>query len=335
MDSLTPLIRVIGKANGAGLSRDLELIAAALRKCGPRVEVVEAGRHDARLRRSRVRRWCAWAQALIAGSSPERCDLNVMLEHAWPHHMSAARLNVLVPNPEWCDRRDQRHLADFDRIWAKTHSTLRVFDALGLPTAFIGFDSEDRYDVTVEREQGYLHVAGKSKMKGTARLIEVWRRHPEWPRLTVVQNSLSVAHPGTMPGNVEFRRDYLDDQELRRLQNACQFHICMSEAEGWGHYIAEAMSVGAVIVTVDAPPMNELVTVERGLLVAWSGQGRQNLSSTYEFDTAAFENAMARALGLGGSERLALGNAARQWMVDNKATFSGRLRSALNTLGVG
>ena len=335
MESSTPLIRVIGKSNGAGLSRDLEMIALALRKCGPRVEVVEADRQDARLRRSRVRRWRARVQSLLAGSHAERCDLNVMLEHAWPHHMRAARFNVLVPNPEWCDRRDQGHLAGFDRIWAKTHATLGIFDALGLPAAFIGFDSEDRYDSTVERDERCLHVAGKSKMKGTARLIEVWQRHPEWPRLTVVQSSLSIEHSGTTASNVEFRRYYMDDPELRRLQNACRYHICMSEAEGWGHYIVEAMSVGAVIVTVDAPPMNELVTAERGLLVAWSGQGRQNLSSTYEFATAAFEETMARALGLGGAQRLALGNAARQWMVDNKATFAGRLRSALNALGVG
>lgn len=329
-----PLIRIIGKSNGLGLSRDLNLIASALRACGPQVEIVEAGRRDARLRRSRVRRWYARARSVIAGSSPERCDLNVMLEHAWPHHMSAARLNVLVPNPEWCDRRDQRHLAGFDRIWAKTHSTLGAFEALALPTTFIGFDSEDRHDPTVERVHRCLHVAGNSRMKGTTRLVEIWQRHPDWPLLIVVQNSPTIQQPGTMPGNVEFYRDYMDDRELRRLQNACQYHVCMSEAEGWGHYIVEAMSVGAVIVTVDAPPMNELVTAERGLLVAWSGRGQQNLSQTYKFDTRSFEEAMAGAFGLSGVQRSALGSAARGWMVDNKATFAARLRGALDLLGV-
>ena len=65
----------------------------------------------------------------------------------------------------------------------------------------------------------------------------------------------------------------LDDAALRTLQNSHRFHLCLSEAEGWGHYIAEALSVGAITLTCDAAPMNELVTAERGLLVA-AGRGQ-------------------------------------------------------------
>src|SRR5207253_2050629 len=49
----------------------------------------------------------------------------------------------------------------------------------------------------------------------------------------------------------------LSDNELKWLQNACQFHLQPSATEGWSHVIHEAMSVNATILTVNAPPMNE------------------------------------------------------------------------------
>ena len=36
-------------------------------------------------------------------------------------------------------------------------------------------------------------------------------------------------------------------------------HICPSAREGFGHYINEARSVGAVVLTIDAAPMSEFV----------------------------------------------------------------------------
>jgi hypothetical protein len=86
--------------------------------------------------------------------------------------------------------------------------------------------------------------------------------------------------------NIDLRVGYLTDGELRALQIESAFHICMSRAEGWGHYLVEALSVGAVTVSVDAAPMNELVTAERGVLVPYRSTGHQRLASTYEFDDA-------------------------------------------------
>ena len=98
--------------------------------------------------------------------------------------------------------------------------------------------------------------------------------------------------------NVDYQRGYMSDEELRQLQNAHRFHVCPSEAEGWGHYIAEAMSVRAVTITTDAAPMNELVRPERGLLVAGREGEQHNLARLICFDEAALEQAIGRCLGL-------------------------------------
>ncbi|KAJ3069833.1 hypothetical protein HDU98_007091 [Podochytrium sp. JEL0797] len=52
---------------------------------------------------------------------------------------------------------------------------------------------------------------------------------------------------------------YVSYEALRRMQFTRGVHICASEQEGYGHYINEARSLGALIVTTDHPPMNEFV----------------------------------------------------------------------------
>src|SRR6202011_4092360 len=109
-------------------------------------------------------------------------------------------------------------------------------------------------------------------------------RHPEWPRLTLVQDApAGSGGRQAAAANIVHEHGFLSDQDLRTLQNSHRFHLCLSEAEGWGHYIAEAMSVGAVTFTCDAPPMNELVGAERGVLVGVHLGERHNLARIARF----------------------------------------------------
>src|ERR1700685_980648 len=64
MGSQSPLqVRLIGKANGVGLSRDFELLAAALRACGCEVTLYGCERRDRKRRRSRLTRLAGRARA--------------------------------------------------------------------------------------------------------------------------------------------------------------------------------------------------------------------------------------------------------------------------------
>jgi len=132
--------------------------------------------------------------------------------------------------------------------------------------------------------------------------------------------------------NVVYQRGYLPDEALRALQNAHRFQLCTSEAEGWGHYIAEAMSVGAVTFTSDAAPMNELIAAGRGVLVAASAAERHNLATLCRFDEAAMEAAIESTLAMPSSQWDAIGTAARRWFLDNKQGFVARVQQALREL---
>ena len=323
-------VRIIGKANGVGLSRDISLLGSALRASGCEVEELPCDRRERKRRRSVLRQWMARLPRSRPDASHAPFDVNVMLEHVWPQFLHQAPLNVLVPNPEWFDRRDAALLRRFDRIWAKTAATDEIFSAQGCRTVRIGFDSEDRLSADIERQPLFLHLAGRSELKGTARLLQQWQRHPEWPRLTVVQDAAAVTTTHQVSAsNVVLETQFLDDAQLRTLQNSHRFHLCLSEAEGWGHYIAEAMSVGAITLTCDAAPMNELVSAERGLLLATRQAGMHNLSRVALFETAALEAAISQTQGMPADRLDALGGAARQWFLDNKRDFPGRVQLAV------
>jgi hypothetical protein len=267
----------------------------------------------------------------LRGREAREYDVNLMLERIRPEVFPLARHNVLLPHPEWFDPRDHAPLAEIDRVFALTRHAVPIFEQLGKRVDYVGFTSEDRFDASVPRERAFFHLAGRSPNKGTEPLLALWRRHPEWPTLTVVQNP-RVAKPGASAANIRHLIDYLDDAELKRLQNAHRFHLCPSETEGFGHYLVEAMSIGAVTLTVDAPPMNEMVTPERGVRVAVARTGTQNLATTNFFDEASMAAGIERMIGFDDGQLDRLGSAARAWFQDNDRQFRQQINAAVAAL---
>jgi glycosyltransferase involved in cell wall biosynthesis len=328
------VINLVGWDNGVGISRDMRLMERVLRDLG--CEVVSSpvrgkpnGRHWSKWRRLRVQCRLLWDRQRETSKRIGRYDLNIMFEHVYLHAHMKAKRNLVIPNPEWFDARDRPHLSSMDHVWAKTHYAEKTFARLGTPTTWIGFDSEDRYDASVPRDLSFFHLAGQSVHKGTARLLDLWLRHPEWPTLTVVK-SLNPEPDRYRAPNIVYRGEYLPDAELKALQNSHLVHICTSESEGWGHYLVEALGVGAVVITLDAPPMNELVTLDRGVLIAHESTEPKELATLYRFDPRSLEVAVERILSMGHEERLRLGTAARDWFSDNARGFTRRVEAGLN-----
>ncbi|MFC4763221.1 glycosyltransferase [Dyella koreensis] len=329
----TRSVNLIVRSNGAGLTRDMELLAGILRGAGYDITLTQLG-HRARLsnrmRRlhARVRRlWRGWMRGVLNA----RYDINIMIEHVRPELFRHAHHNVLIPNPEWFHAEWLPELPHFDRVLVKTRHAERIFGELQCKTTYIGFTSEDCRVAGVTRQPGFFHGPGRSGNKGTLPLIELWSKHPEWPMLTVVWRRKRVQIP-ELPPNVRLIRHYMEEQELRRLQNAHAFHLCPSQTEGYGHSLVESLSVGAVTVTVDGEPMNELITAERGVLVAAHASGKQELATLYDFDTDAMRAAVERCLAMPASEQARLGEAARAWYEDNQQAFPNRLMDAINRL---
>jgi Glycosyl transferases group 1 len=318
-------VNLLGWDNGVGLSRDIKLLAEVLADAGSEVTLTLFERNRAkslgRANYMRVRRIVDWMQGKVP---TPRFDMNIMIEHLRPHYFGLARQNLFIPNPEWFPQRKVASLRAVDTVLCKTAHARTIFDKLGCHTELVGFTNQERFMEQVPRERAFFHLAGRSKTKGTQRLLELWHRHPEWPTLTVVQHADRVSMQCTA-ANVRHLVGYLGENELRELQNAHLFHICPSETEGFGHYLCEALCVGAVTLTLNAAPMNEFVNTQSGILVDYADTGTQGLVTTYMFDERAMERAVERAIGMEAREIEAMGSNARAWYKANDHRFRNTL----------
>ncbi len=307
-------IRIITQDNGVGLVKDADLLAAALMPGLFRIEQ----------NRFKTNKFGKWLQRLAISQSAHMPTINIFLERLHPSLFRSAKLNVLMPNPEWTLPKWIRHLPELDFVLVKTRHAETIFSELGCKTRFTGFSSEDRWMPEVSKQAGFFHLAGKSSNKGTESLIALWQKHPHWPLLTIVQHP-NKAEADASTHNIRHVLRYLDDAELKLMQNQHLFHLCISDTEGFGHYLMEAMSMQAVVITTDAPPMNELVTAERGLLVGYDRTSKQNLATCYHVGAAQLQETIERALEMPAEQASALGMEARKFFLSNDAAFKERI----------
>jgi len=302
---------ILGRNNGVGLDRDASLLAEALTDLGVEVK-------------------CPRLKSLRDGLSRDyQADVAFHLERMAPcWWQRKAKTHYLIPNQERFPKRLIGKLARIDTVMCKSLHAEAIFAQLHPRVTYIGFTSEDRHLANATPDdQRFFHLAGRSTLKNTSLLLELWNQHPEWPTLTLVQHPENA--PPEVPPNVTLVDRYLPDAELKILQNAHGIHLCPSLSEGWGHYIVEAMSCGAVVLATDAPPMNELVTRARGIIVPFSQTEPRHLGFNYFADPQALENAITRIITMTTKEKRDLGAEAKSWFVKNHSSFKSRLAQIL------
>jgi len=307
-------VHVISPVAGFGNRLDLELVASLLEQNGfdvTRYPVSE---------RSKVARLKPLARRAV--SLRGRFDLNIFLAPIFPEWLPLARKNLLIPNVEGFAAHLRKWLPEIDLVLAKTRLTGRVFSQLGCKTQYVGFMSEDRLDEQVPRDATKFFHTCSSQFKGTKSLLEAWKKHPEWPELVAVINNNDQIPADFHAPNVRAIRERLSNDEIRRLQNSFVFHICSSEAEGFGHYIMEAMSCRAITLTTNAPPMNELVEPSRGFLIDCLDKTvAMNLSHRYFIKPESLEEQVHRAMKLDQAAISQIGSNARDFFLETNQHF--------------
>ena len=336
-------INIVAWHNGGGLSRDVDILVSALPEDRFEVTLNGSPLAESRVRRRRIEHRASnlhqlWFNRSQLAASPY--DINLFLEDITPGFFKYARVNAFIPNPEWFKKHQHRYLKGIDVVLCKTRSAQKTFGALGSRTRFISFTSEDRLNSTEaqQSQNGFLHLAGRSWQKGTKPLTELWLQHPEWPTLTIVQGAKTYNQSRVQAieaPNIEHILDRLDDTSLRALQNVNAIHLCPSEAEGFGHCIAEAMSCRALTLTTNAPPMNELITTDRGILVNYDRTSRQRSGENYYVEMADLERRISEILEMDQASIKYLGANARTWYEENDRDFRRHFIDALEeTLAV-
>lgn len=326
--------------DSGGLATDIDVLTAVLERAG--CTVTFKGRQHRRPR-NRLHSLLMTANVLVAQhwaslTHRPQFEVNFFVESVFPEFLAMARTNCLFVNQEWFRDSNLPHLSRLSILLCKTPSGVRCLQDLPVACCMVGFTSPDKRIIGFKRcgPIRCLHLSGQSAVKGTEAVVEAWSRNPGWPQLTVVRRTKRYdggpAAPLPPLPNVCYETDYLPDDRLRELQNACEIHVLPSQAEAYGHVIGEAMSCGAVVVTTDAPPMNELVQSDRGVLIRVARSEPLHRSTRYFVDIADLEMKLDQVFSMPPAERRQLGQNARVWYEAQHRRFEASLHALLEML---
>lgn len=239
--------------------------------------------------------------------------------------MNTKSKNVWIPNLEMINSMDVQCAQHMDLIVAKTPY---AYDVLrnrfpDKKVVYWGWTSIDRglaVSLPTKDYNAFLHVKGVSRFKNTQLVLETWLRHPEWPTLTVVHHGnpgqngyvdIPVRDAFAITHNVRMIQRKVSDTELTDLMNRHGVHVCPSVMEGFGHYINEALSARAVVVTTDGHPMKQFVENKNGFLIRPVQETPQSLGTRYTLDTQGFEEAIQKVLETPIETRAVMGDRSR------------------------
>jgi glycosyltransferase involved in cell wall biosynthesis len=277
-------VNIVFSNNGYGLKKDAIVISNILRKHGCKIYFNQVQRDDLNSYSFPVKVESYVKRKIVKAHFFKKVihyDVNIFLEKIVPDLIERANKNLFIPNQDWFTDQEARYLDRMDAIFCKSKVAFNLFKKLVSEPAYTGFTSIDMYrpEVKHESELGFLHLAGRSKYKGTSRLIDLWNERAPG-RLTVIYRQPAQINTNT----ITLHSNYLPDEKISDLNNRMKYHLCLSECEGFGHYICEALSCGATIVTVDASPMNEIVEDHYGYLLKPDNVIKKKYFDKYLFD---------------------------------------------------
>ncbi|HAC62883.1 MAG TPA: group 1 glycosyl transferase [Cyanothece sp. UBA12306] len=323
-------INIISIDNQHGLTRCSLILAEVLRKAGFRVSFFKVGHSSLEHKIHRISTYLEKFASNFFRKRPPY-DINIFIQDIIPAWFPYARVNCLLPMPEWFAENSLSLLPQIDYVLCCTKLTQEIFDKLGCKTEFTSFSSVDQFNPKYTKDYDKIfHLAGSNaSQKGTKTLIEVWSKHPEWPVLTIRQQAKSFH---VRAKNIEYITQFLEPEILIEYQNNSGVHLCPSEVEGFGHYIVEAMTTKAVVITTDAPPMNELISPERGKLAQYRGTEKLRLGTKYYVDPESLEQKIEEVLGMDYQTKQQLGENARKWYLENDQFFRQKIVEILRHL---
>ena len=207
----------------------------------------------------------------------------------------------------------------------------------------------------------FVHIAGSSPLKGTKLIVETWiskkikfpiiitayneklgneNLFNYWkelnPKIVMLDSLLPKYILNICPkallnikfenvGSIYFCRNELESKIIKFIQNIADIILCPSIIEEWGQTIDEARQSKALILTIDAQPMNELIDKTCGILIKasngpilqdivpyeWSKYfAMNNTYNTYQTTVMDLYNGIKTILDISFEERRSIGEIA-------------------------
>jgi len=203
----------------------------------------------------------------------------------WYEHLIISELEGdhgeqwLMVNPDYYDGIDDKHCGRLTGMIHKSEVSYGLFSKKypDLEHINMGWTSEDLYKDYVPKDYNKVFAQLGCAWRRQQRLIyELLATNKDFPQTLITQydksGTIRLPFPMTFKhddSEIEhnFIIDHMDRSFMINALNERGIHLCLGEAEGFGHYINEGRSSKAVCVAMDAPPMNELITKDNGILI--------------------------------------------------------------------
>jgi hypothetical protein len=261
-------------------------------------------------------------------------DLNIYLEtlHEGQYLDGFAARNWAAFNPEWFFLNLWgKFLPKISLILAKTPDAFHLWHTL-VPedrVLYTGFESRDLHNPSILKlPNHFLHVVGKSTAKGTQQVLEAWRgiTHPltittcsSNPSEEQLIRQMTSKWPRDIP-QLTYHHN-LTDAEMAVVMNRSAFVIQPSLYEGYGHVIHEALGCRAVVLTTDAPPMNEFGGIDKRMLIPSDRTETRMLVEWHYPSVQGIRDTVERAVAMDAGELAAIADGARAAFLTEREEF--------------
>lgn len=200
----------------------------------------------------------------IQPECPE-AEVNIFVEFVNPSLFSFAAKNIWIPNPEYTPKTWLPYMHMMTEIWAKTYECQRIFQALTPTTVrYIGWTSLNKITPKKNFFKAIVPI-GKNMYREYAVIFLAYQRikrlnpntYTRLPILNIVC-WYDIEVPEDIKDHVVIHKQ-LSITEYDALLGECGLCICLSEAEGFGHAVNEAMASGCNLILSNISPFYEHV----------------------------------------------------------------------------
>ena len=207
-------------------------------------------------------------------------DVGIHFQDFTLEGLNISKKNILIVNEEWTNNDKLRHIHEFDKIIVKSTFAEQLFKPLHTNVVNCGFISKDKYKSNYIKQNTFLHCVGKSIQKGTEAVLSCFYNKDN--NLTVVSSNPKHQH---LPksSNVEYIEEYQTDESILKLLNSNLIHLCPSLYEGWGHYVYEGLSTGALVYATRIPMFLEWLDPDLVVFLDCEFEGYGNTYNNRKF----------------------------------------------------
>ena len=298
-----------------------------------------------------------------------QADLNIYVEHLVgvaaraEYDLFPSTYKYLMVNQDMIRIDDIKLLHRVDKFLCKSKTACITLNLPSDKVIYTRHTSTDVLATPTSMPSGkdynlFVHFAGKSWVKNSEAVLRAWITAGGFPELgfptlvitcrgrclrgsTYIQRELASFFDSPRDEKSMLRRhklypnilvaESLPDEEYRRYQSLAGFYMCPSQTEGYGHYINEGRSAGAIIITTDAPPMNELVDSSNGVCIPHRSAFRctESPNLCYNVDVDSIQESVRYLKKLSSSRLQEMSQNSRARYLEDREYFVSVLRTCL------